>query len=195
MNKTLNYYATNAREFVTATLGVDVTALQDRFLQHLPTKARILDAGCGSGRDALAFSNKGHTVRAFDAVPELVTLAQAHTGLRVELGTFQTLTDENFYDGIWACASLLHVPLAEMQDVFSRLAKALAARGILYASFKVGEGENERNGRMFTCFSEASFREFVEAEGSFGFEEVWISTDARPGREDEFWLNAILRKR
>lgn len=80
---TVDYYRQGASGFFAATANVDMTALHERFLASLPGGARILDAGCGSGRDAKAFAERGHQVVAFDASPELARLASAHCGLPV----------------------------------------------------------------------------------------------------------------
>ena len=194
MSITADYYAKNAGDFVASTFDVDVSVLRDRFLKHLPARGRILDAGCGSGRDALAFFRAGYDVSAFDAVPEMVEAARKKTGLKVDCDTFQELSALAVYEGIWACASLLHVPLVDMSDVFLRLARALVANGVLYCSFKFGDGEVERNGRVFSCFTDVGFRDFVSGTGFFEVEELWTSTDVRPEREAEMWLNVILRQ-
>lgn len=188
---TQDYYTNNAKDFAAATFDVDVSPIRERFLKYIPVGGRILDAGCGSGRDALAFSQAGYAVSAFDAIPEMVEEARQRTGMKVECTTFQKLDALRKYDGVWASASLLHVPLIEMADVFLRLSWALTPSGTLYCSFKLGEGEVERNGRTFSCFTNDSFLKFLDSS-PFEVNEIWASTDVRVGREDEVWLNTIL---
>ncbi len=141
----------------------------------------ILDAGCGSGRDAKAFLERGYTVSAFDASPVLARLATVHTGLPR-------------FDGIWACASLLHVPLADLPDVFQRLDRALKPGGVLYASWKSGQGERQDGDRRFTDLDEAHLDVLLRAARCFTTLEVWTTVDSRPARAHERWLNALLRR-
>lgn len=109
MDPTPDYYSQNARHFFDSTAFVDMSELHEAFLSRLAANAHILDAGCGSGRDAKAFADRGYRVRAFDASPELVSLARQHSGVAVDVRTFADVVEVDAYDGIWCCASLLHV--------------------------------------------------------------------------------------
>lgn len=106
---TIAYYAQNAARFVLDTADVDMSALHDRFLACVPAGGLILDAGCGSGRDSKAFLARGYGVHAFDASAEIARIASAHIGQLVEVASFDGFSDARSFDGIWACASLLHV--------------------------------------------------------------------------------------
>ncbi len=192
MNETIQYYDSHAREFISQTLALDVSAIMTRFLQYVPRGGCILDAGCGSGRDALTFHRLGYCVDAFDASETLVALARNATGLPIKQMSFSELEERDRYDAIWACASLLHVSLEELPDALTRLEYALRPGGIAYMSFKHGTGERTRNGRHFTDFDEPSFREFISRVSNLKIFEVWVSADVRAGRETEFWLNSIL---
>lgn len=192
--KTLNYYNTNAQSFAASTVSVDFKETQDRFLKKLLPGAYILDFGCGSGRDTRYFLEQGYRVDAVDGSEELCRIASTYTGIAVKQMLFQELDEINTYDGIWACASILHLPKAELMIVLKKMCSALKEGGIIYTSFKYGEFEGERNGRYFTDFTEHTFREFVKKIPKLTAEEEWISGDARPGRGDEKWLNLILRK-
>jgi 2-polyprenyl-3-methyl-5-hydroxy-6-metoxy-1,4-benzoquinol methylase len=105
-----DYYLRRADEFFAATVGVDMSTLRWRFLSGLAPGARVLDAGCGSGRDARAFAEAGFAVRAVDASPALARLASAHSGLEVAVRRLEDLDEVAAYEAIWCCASLLHVP-------------------------------------------------------------------------------------
>ena len=194
MNQTLSYYADNAGKFAADTLAVDFSATQERFLTRLPSGAAILDFGCGSGRDTIFFLERGCQVTAVDGSPELCVIASANTGIPVRQILFQELSDVDTYDGIWACASILHVPSTELPDVFRRMITALKPGGIIYTSFKYGTFEGVRNGRWFTDFTEEAFAAFIKQFPELTIEEQWISADVRPGRSDEKWLNVILRE-
>lgn len=193
-SNTLNYYNTNANSFVSATLSVDFTQTQDKFLHLLPPTASILDFGCGSGRDTKYFLDAGMQVDATDGSEELCRLASEYTGIPVRQMLFEELDAKAQYDGIWACSSILHLSKESLKDVLKKMIAALKEHGIIYTSFKYGTFEGERNGRFFTDFTEETFREFVADVAGIRIEEMWITGDVRPGRGDERWLNLILRK-
>ena len=121
MMKTIDYYNQNAETFFAATATVNMEPVYQRFLQLLPPTGRVLDAGCGSGRDAKAFADRGFTVDAFDASPELAKLASTLIGQPVEVMSFADFDRHQMYDGIWACASLIHVPVIDLAQTMQRL--------------------------------------------------------------------------
>ena len=194
MNQTLDYYAENAAAFVADTVYVDYSVNQGRFFAKLSPGASILDFGSGSGRDSKAFLDRGYIVTAIDGSPELCRIASAYTGIPVRQMLFTELDDVEAYDAIWANASILHVPFAELPDVFRRMITALKPGGVMYVSFKYGTFEGDRSGRRYTDFTEEKFAEFMKQFPELTIEDQWISGDARPGRSNEKWLNVILRK-
>lgn len=189
---TTRYYTENAQAFFADTVAVSMDSLYTRFLPYIPPGGHILDAGCGSGRDTLAFLQKGYRVTAFDASPTLAALAERHTGQPVQVLRFQDLAWRREFDGIWACASLLHVPAADLPEALGRLALALRPGGVLYASFKYGRGEREHRGRNFTDFDEAGLRTLLGQVPDLTERETWTTEDLRPGRAAERWLNTLL---
>ena len=194
MQKTLEYYNRNAREFAEGTSGVDFSGIQNRFLSHLPEGALILDFGCGSGRDTRYFLGKGFRVEAADGSDELCRLASVYTGIPVKQMLFQELEETEKYDGIWACASMLHLRREELPEVFRKMYRALKPGGILYVSFKYGDFEGERNGRYFTDMTEETAEELLESVPELKIKEPWVTGDVRAGRGAEKWLNMILRR-
>ena len=194
MDKTLMYYAKNADKFTADTVSVNFSQTREKFLSRLDPGAEILDFGCGSGRDTKAFLDRGYHVTAVDGSPELCAIASAYTGIRVHQMLFRELDENETYDGIWACASILHVPSSELPDIFRRMLTALKPKGIIYTSFKYGTFEGERSGRRFTDFTEETFSAFLKQFPEVTISEQWISADVRPGRETEKWLNVILKK-
>lgn len=195
LNKTINYYDTNAKEFVEGTLNVDFKATQDKFINKLPAKGYILDFGCGSGRDTKYFLAKDFNVDAIDGSIELCKIASEYTNIKVRHMYFNELSIVNKYDGIWACSSILHLSLDDLVDVFKRMSKALKDEGIIYTSFKYGDFSGERNGRYFTDMTEDSFAKLIANVENLKVEEQWITADVRPQRGNEKWLNLILRKK
>lgn len=195
LNKTINYYDTNAKEFVEGTLNVDFKVTQDKFINKLPAKGYILDFGCGSGRDTKYFLAKDFNVDAIDGSIELCKIASEYTNIKVRHMYFNELSIVNKYDGIWACSSILHLSLDDLVDVFKRMSKALKDEGIIYTSFKYGDFSGERNGRYFTDMTEDSFAKLIANVDNLKVEEQWITADVRPQRGNEKWLNLILRKK
>lgn len=193
VNKTLNYYNQNADSFIEGTVSVNFKEVQDKFLQMLYGK-KILDFGCGSGRDTMYFLKSGFDVTATDGSEELCKYASEYTGIQVKQMLFQDLDEVDYYDGIWACSSILHLSKNELRIVMNKMSRALKAGGIIYTSFKYGNFEGERNGRFFTDFTIDEFTDFVKDVKEMAIEEYWITGDVRPGRGDERWLNLILRK-
>lgn len=191
---TRNYYNNNADAFFNNTIDVNVESLYQEFIPYLPTNAKIIDAGCGSGRDTLHFSNQGHDVIAFDASKELITLAKKYTNHPIQHSTFLSFTTEyNSQDGIWACASLLHVPMNELVATLLHLSQFLKTGGIFYCSFKYGNDEIERNGRRFTNLNKILLNQLLLTL-PLSIQKTWITEDLRPGRADEKWLNVVLFK-
>ncbi len=194
MNKTLQYYRDNQNDFVSGTINIDFSAIADQFLQHLPLQAYILDLGCGAGRDTRYFLDRGYQVDAADGSPELCRFAAEYTGIPVRCMLFQELDACNRYDGIWACASILHVSKRELPGIFQKIIRALKPGGILYASFKYGDYEGVRGQRFFSDFTEKSFSKFIASFPALEIVSEWMSGDARPERSEERWLNIILKK-
>ncbi|MCI9141412.1 MAG: class I SAM-dependent methyltransferase [Lachnospiraceae bacterium] len=195
MEKTIIYYDGNADNFINNTVEVNFSTTQNRFLSKLKKGASILDFGCGSGRDTKYFLEQGYQVTAIDGSIELCKAASRYTGIPVKHMLFQELNESERYDGIWACSSILHLPLPELEEIFQRMTAALKEHGILYTSFKYGTYEGERNGRYFTDMTEGKFSDFLQNIKGLEIEEQWVSSDVRPGRGDEKWLNIILRKK
>lgn len=192
--ETINYYNQNAVRFTVETVQVNFESTQKRFAGKLPAGAAILDFGCGSGRDTKYFLSQGYQVDAVDGSAELCRLAGEYTGVNVKNMFFHELAEVERYDGIWACSSILHLPPKELADVMRKMVIALKYNGIIYTSFKYGTFAGERNGRYFTDMTEDTFADFIKQIKNIKIEEEWITSDVRPERSEEKWLNLILRK-
>lgn len=195
MVNTLGYYNKNAKEFVDSTRSLEFTELQDKFLGYIRPGTRVLDFGCGSGRDTKYFMDKGYEVDAIDGSLEFVKMASEYAQIEVKHMLFQELKEAERYEGIWACSSILHLTSKELADVFEKMANALVSKGVVYTSFKYGIDEIERNGRYFTDMTEDKIQELLDKVDLFLIEDMWVTSDVRQGREDEKWLNIILRKK
>lgn len=192
--ETLSYYRKNAENFVKGTINADMEFNRKKFLQRLPDQGKILDFGCGSGRDAKVFLELGYEVEAVDGCRELCEMAAEYTGIVVRQMDFMELDVREKYDGIWACASVLHLPYEELRAVLAKMAAALKENGVIYVSFKYGEFEGWRNGRYFTDMTEDGVRRLVKETQGMSVEEIWVTADVREGRGDERWVNGVGRK-
>ena len=195
IDKTLKYYNENAQSFAYGTVSVKFTEVQDKFLEKLNPDAYILDFGCGAGRDTKYFLSRGYQVDAVDGSEQLCRIASEYTGIKVRQMLFQELDEKEKYDGIWACASILHLPKKQLREILENMYAALKSEGWIYASFKYGEFEGERNGRYFTDFTTDTFKDFIHDMHDLKIEEQWITGDVRPGRGEEKWLNLLLQKK
>ena len=120
----------------------------------------------------------------------MVKAASELTGLPVVHALFADYEPEGFYDGIWACSSLLHVPVAELPLIVAKYAAALKPGGTFYLSFKLGAHDGMRNGRWFTDLDESAFRNLVAEIPELRIDRIDVTSDVRPGRGNEKWLNA-----
>ena len=193
MNQTSNYYNQYAQSFFENTCQVEMESLYAPFLRYLPEQALILDLGCGSGRDTLAFKNKGYQVTAIDYSAELVKKATDMTGINVRHQSFYELNEVAKYDGIWACASLLHCGRDRLAEVMGRILKALKPNGVCYMSFKYGNTDREKDGRSFTDLNEQQAHDLLKQIDQALLLQQWITVDKRPDRTEE-WLNTLIRK-
>ena len=195
MNNTLQYYNEHAELFTADTQSSDMTEKYAPFLNHLPDGAHILDLGCGSGRDSAKFLQMGYTVTSVDGSEELCRIAEAHTGQTVHHMLFDEITWQNEFDGVWACASLLHCTMEELPAILQKVSDSLKNGGVLYLSFKYGSFAGWRNGRYFTNLTEETLQKLIDTIPELHVKETYKTGDVRPGREDEQWLNAIVEMR
>ena len=196
------YYRHHAQAYADATRSVDMPPLYARFTPHLPPQGHVLDVGCGSGRDARAFAHLGYRVTAFDASPELAQLAAQHTGLPVVVADVLALEGpsslglppDTLFDGIWACASLLHVAEALQPQAWARLWPLLRPGGVAYASYKLGTGERvDDQGRPFTDATAGRVAAWLADLPGVAAIDTWMSTDLRAG-EGQAWLNTVVKR-
>lgn len=195
VNKTITYYDKHADLFSKNTLFVEMHEIQDKFLSYLCKNDLILDFGCGSGRDTNYFLKKGFRVEATDGSEEICKKASKETGITVRHELFEDLDKIDVYDAVWACASILHLPYKELSNVLNRVDRAMKRDAFFYCSFKYGEFEGIRNGRYFTDFTEERMQKLLSDLSLFEMVDQFITSDARPGREKEQWLNIILKSK
>ncbi|WP_041422645.1 class I SAM-dependent methyltransferase [Slackia heliotrinireducens] len=191
-SSTINYYEENAGSFVAETVGASMSDALGRFAALLPEGGKILDWGCGSGRDSKALADMGFDVVATDASEAMCESARAVAGVEVRCEDFMGLIEREAFNGIWACASLIHLKRSQLPEAFARANVALKQGGVLYASFKLGDFEGYRSGRWFTDLQSGDLS--VLLTGDWELLDCWESADVREGRGDEKWLNFLARK-
>lgn len=188
----MNYYKDHSQEYISNTFCCDMSEQYCLFEKPLKAKGTILDIGFGSGRDSLYFKSKGYTVYSIDPEESFVKHAK-EIGLE---NVYQLKAEEigfaGVFDGIWACASLLHVPSDSLNEVFRKCSTALKPEGIMYVSFKQGDFEGERDGRFYLDMTEAKLSGFLSNTG-LKIQEAKVTKDVRKDCDD-VWLNAILVK-
>ena len=188
------YYDEYADHFRGRTAALPMNAAYEPFLRQLPPCARILDAGCGPGRNAAAFLSHGYRVTAIDASPAMVQLAQ-RSGINARVMTFQQMAFNEEFDGIWASASVLHVPHAEIPEVLNRFARALTPQGILYVSLKEGQSERiAEDGRFFSYFALNEFSDSLTSSGLFKVLKAWKKMGLDSSGTMRTWLNFLAAK-
>ncbi|MGO8929969.1 MAG: class I SAM-dependent methyltransferase [Limisphaerales bacterium] len=188
------YYDEYADHFRGRTAALPMNAAYEPFLRELPPWAHILDAGCGPGRNAAAFRSHGYRVTAIDASPAMVQLAK-RSGIDARVMTFQQMTFNEEFDGIWASASVLHVPHAEISEVLNRFARALKPQGILYVSLKEGQSERvAEDGRFFSYFTLNEFSDSLTSSGLFKLRKAWKRIGLDSSGTMRTWLNFLAAK-
>ena len=192
-NDTLHWYQENAEAFIERTETVDMSELYRKFLTYVPSGGNILDLGCGAGSASLYFAQQGNCVLAVDGCPELCDYTHKRVGCPVRCLRFEELDYEDAFEGVWACASILHIRKSKLPMVLRLIRRALKVNGVFYASFKYGETERDRNGRVFSDFTETSLLCLLEETGGFHEITLWVTGDARPDRADERWINVLCR--
>lgn len=192
---TIDYYDNHAEEYCQSSLKADLSNLYLEFERYLTKGASILDVGCGSGRDSRYFSSRGYRVTAIDPSKEMCRISNRIPGIDVRNISVQHITDVDKYDGIWACASLLHISENELDEVISRLFTALKKGAVLYASWKSGEGERwDEFGRFFADYTEKSIIQRFESRDDLDILKCWTTSDTM-SRTRQQWTNILVRKK
>lgn len=191
MNLTIDYYNRNAEEYCEKTLKIPMQSIYDRFESYLKPGDKLLDLGCGSGRDSMYFLSRGFDVLAVDGAMEICKIAEKNIGKKVRTIQFEELDYTNEFDAIWASASLLHVNRDGLDFVVERILLALRQGGVLYASWKSGTTDRSVDGKNYTDMTEKDVAElFVKFD--VDVLETWVSCDLL-SRGNE-WINVIVKK-
>lgn len=165
--ETLKVYAAKSGEYAALTGDHNkADPILTAFIASLPSKADVLDLGCGPGDSAAAMAAKGLRVHAVDAVPEMIALAARHTDVRAEVATFDQITGTDLYDGIWANYSLLHAARTSLRTILQALHTALRPKGRLHIAMKTGtDTARDSLGRQYTYVTEGELRALLADAG------------------------------
>ncbi len=189
----IEYYNQNAAEYFEQTVDIDMQENWDEFSALLPEGGSILDLGCGSGRDSAHFISCGFDVTAMDASEEMCELASIHIGQDVLQLSFDEIDFKEVFDGIWACASLLHVPGRKIDDILNKVIDSLKVNGVLFMSFQYGDFEGERNGRYYKDYRTKDLKELILKHENLELLELMKCDDSRQ-HSDKVWIYALVRK-
>ena len=189
----IEYYSQNAAEYFENTVDIDMQENWDEFSALLPEGGSILDLGCGSGRDSAHFISCGFDVTAMDASEEMCELASIHIGQDVLQLSFDEIDFKEVFDGIWACASLLHVPSSKIDDIFNKVIDSLKINGVLFMSFRYGDFEGERDGRYYTDYRTKDLKDLILKHENLELLELQKCDDSRP-ESDKVWIYTLIRK-
>lgn len=194
------YYQRHAKEYAAATLDAPMADLVGRFARGIAPGARVVDLGCGAGRDLRLLFGCGLDPIGIDLAEQLAATAQRHSGAPVVVGDLRQLPfADGAFDGGWAAASLLHLPRPEVSGALAEAFRVLRPGASFFASVKWGVGEGrDPDGRWFTYFND---REWPELLGRAGFKDVVLGPGldnfdraTLPGQEQDHWLPAFSRK-
>jgi SAM-dependent methyltransferase len=190
----LTYYDANATTYAERTADANLSHLYESFLSLLPPSARILDVGCGGGRDLKAFRKRGFDALGIDPSSELAAIARRNSGTNVAVAHVENIDFLEEFDAVWACASLLHLPRTELPEALKRIRRSLVTGGVFFLSVQAGSGEGiSGDGRYFTYYDEPEIRAAVEATG-FEILKKWGTADSLDGRCAIRWVNLLARK-
>lgn len=190
---TIEYYNKYASQIFEDTVDQDMEELRQKFLKYLEEGDTILDLGCGSGRDSLAFYELGYDVTPLDASEEMCKLAEIHTGLEVLQMQYEDMEFDEVFDGIWGCGALIHVPEKELDEVLERIIDALCPKGILYLSFREGDFEGFQGKRYFCDYTEDRLERILEETDRLEVKKIWVTDDVRRD-SDVRWVNVLAKK-
>lgn len=178
--------------YIEKTFQVSLKRSYDLVKPFLKDKMRILDLGCGSGRDSLYFSNLGHQVDSVDASKKMVDHCKKVLQGPVYHETFDSFQTFNKYDLIWAYASLLHVEREQMAEVLTKYAGYLNENGLFYITYKYYHEDFEIGNRHFTSYTEETFKEVINKVDGLILVESHVLDSAQ--MHEGQWLILILRR-
>ena len=187
----IDYYNRYAVPYYEETVDASMEEVMKPFVELLSEEsenAEVLDLGCGSGRDTLLLEEYGFYVTPMDGSEEMCKLAEVNTDKEVLQMTYDEMEFDDVFDGIWACASLIHLTEDEMRKVMKKLVQALKENGVLYFSVHRGDRDGIYHGRYFHDYNRRELQSLMEVV------DIWTTQDVRSEKSDKLWLNVLARK-
>ncbi|MCH4886521.1 class I SAM-dependent methyltransferase [Acidaminobacter sp. JC074] len=189
--KSIEYYNTHSNRFINDTVQADMTALYKKFESYV-NSGHILDLGCGSGRDSFYFSYK-YKVTSVDGSKKMIEYCESVLSNPVVHSTFEDYETQERYNGIWACASLIHVERNNLLEIIEKYLSYLKDDGIFMMSFKDRTEDFNEDGRYFTCFTRESLSDFLSKSSQLNILEIIENVDVRENK-NENWISVIINK-
>lgn len=193
-NKTIDYYNNNAEEYSNTTLYLDLKEKYNKFTKNIKFGGKILDVGCGSGRDLIAFKSLGYDVIGIDASTKLVEIAKKNFKADVFIKEFNDIEWKQEFDGVWCMASLLHLQKEELISILNKLSISMKEGASFYASFKNGNGESfDDKDRFFSYYNKQELEKILIESKLFKDIIIEYAVD-KLGRTDTQWLDIYAKK-
>jgi 2-polyprenyl-3-methyl-5-hydroxy-6-metoxy-1,4-benzoquinol methylase len=191
----INYYNQYAETYIKSTFRADMSLILEQFVQHIPSGGRILDLGCGSGRDSLWFKSRGYSIIALDGSESMIQHCKKYL-LADEMvhSRFETYHTDLKFDGIWACASLLHISRDALPQLIQKYVGYLNPHGVFFMSFKSGKEDTIVDGRTFTNFTKETLSRLLSKVHLIDIVTFIHTQDVREEREKERWISVIVKK-
>lgn len=194
-SRTIGHYERHAREFRDGTMDHDVSQNIEALLAAIgrPGAHKILDFGCGPGRDLLTFRSLGHDPIGLDGCEQFVEMARSHSQVEVWHQDFLALSlPDDTFDGVFANASLFHVPGTALPAVLCQLQRTLKPGGVLVCSNPRGHDEGWR-GERYGCYMQLEGWQGLLEDAGFELMDHYYRPSGLP-RHDQAWLVMVLRK-
>jgi SAM-dependent methyltransferase len=192
-SETLRYY--NEQTEAYCRRNVTISPALRGFLKQLKPGTSILELGCGSGRDTAEMLRLGYDVTPTDGSPEMARYAERHLNRPVMVLEFSEIGGGPRFDGVWAQACLLHIPIASICAILTRIYGVLKAPGVLFANFKEGNAEGrDRLGRYYNYPSLATLRGIFQQAAPWSSLEIEQSSGIGYDGTPVQWLNCTATK-
>lgn len=186
--RTKEYYKKNYKEFYKSTKDGNFEEIYRRFENRLKGK-KLLDLGCGAGRDLTYFKSQGYDIEGIDGCLELVGIARRRSGQKVYHMNYRDIDFFERFDGVWSMAGLVHQDKKAIKNILNLVHRSLKTGGILYLSFKYGDFQGYIEGRYFSYIDEADLDFIIDSE-KFRIIDLFYTNDKR----SIIWINIILEK-